>query len=99
MNMAHVEVVVDKNGEQSRIMNVSEGVGPKWGMPEDVMLVKALLEVPLLYWGSDPGTLSSPTIGTLDENTKANIKIFQTKFNGFAKGLGNPERLSADGRV
>ena len=97
--MAHVEKVAELNGEESRIMNVSEGVGPNWGMPDDVMLVKALLETPLLYWGADPGTLSSPTSGTLDENTKKNVKVFQKKFNQSAKSLGNPERLTEDGRV
>lgn len=63
------------------------------------MLVKALLTVPLMAWGYDPHTLALPNSGALDDSTKKNIKIFQQKFNEFAKGLGNPERLTVDGRV
>jgi hypothetical protein len=97
--MAHVEII-EQNGDQSRIMNVTEGVGPNWGMKDDVMLVKALLEIVLINmrW-VQPGELSSTTSGTLDDKTKKNIKTFQKKFNEMAKGLNNPERLSVDGRV
>ena len=53
--MAHVEIVADRNGEKSKILNVTDAVGPTWGMEEDVLLVKTLLEVPLMSWGVNPG--------------------------------------------
>jgi len=97
--MAHVEIVAVGNGEKSKILNVTDAVGPSWGIEEDVMLVKTLLEVPLYSWGVNPGTQHLVMVGTLDEKTKANIKIFQTKFNEYTKGFGSPERLTVDGRV
>lgn len=96
--MAYIEVL-EENGDQSRIMNVTAGVGPDWGMPEDVMLVKALLQIVLINMGYPATKLSSSHSGTLDKPTKENIKVFQQKFNTNAKSLGNPERLTVDGRV
>jgi len=97
--MAHVEII-ENNGEKSRIMNVTEAVGPNWGQEDDVILVKVLLEIVLINmrW-VEPGALSSTRSGTLDDLTKKNIKTFQQKFNETAKNLNNSERLTVDGRV
>ena len=97
--MPHVEVV-EQNGDRSRIMNVTEAVGPSWGMQDDVILVKVLLEIVLINMRrTQSGALSSTKSGTLDDKTKKNIRLFQQKFNDMAKGLYNPERLTVDGRV
>src|SRR5436190_19436563 len=74
--MAQVEVI-ENNQDMSRIMNVTEAVGPKWGMPDDVMLVKALLATALPEYGVPPSNCSSPSSGTLDSQTLRNIKLFQ----------------------
>lgn len=97
--MAFVEEIQD-NEDRSHIMNVSMAVGPNWGNQDDVMLVKALLEIILINmrWASG-SELSSSRSGTFDEKTKKNIKLFQKKFNETATSLSNPERLSVDGRV
>lgn len=97
--MAQIDII-EHNGEEKHLMNVTEAVGPKWGMPDDVMLVKALLEIVLINmrW-TDPAALSSTTSGTLDAKTKENIKTFQRKFNEAAKGGNHPEVLTVDGRV
>lgn len=97
--MAHVEAI-ENNGEKSHIMNVSMAVGPHWGQEDDVMLVKALLEIVLInmHWAGG-AELSSSRSGTLDAKTKKNIKLFQKNFNQLAASLKNAERLSVDGRV
>lgn len=97
--MAQVEVV-EQNGEQVHMMNVTQAVGPTWGQQDDVILVKVLLEIVLINmrW-VQPGELSSSVSGTLDDKTKKNIKIFQQKFNEFAKSNRHPERLEVDGRI
>ena len=96
--MAHVEEI-EQNGEKLAMMNVTAAVGPDWGAPNDVMLVKALLQLVLINMGIPGDQTSSSHSGTLDPLTKKNIKLFQTRFNEYAKGLGNPERLTVDGRV
>jgi hypothetical protein len=97
--MAQVDIV-DQNGEKLQMMNVTEAVGPEWGQPDDVILVKVLLEIVLvnMRW-CPPGDLSSTHSGTLDAKTKKNIRLFQSKFNEVAKQLGNAERLTVDGRI
>lgn len=97
--MAQVDVV-EQNGEQLHMMNVTAAVGPDWGMHDDVILVKVLLEIVLINmrWCA-PGDLGSTNSGTLDGKTKKNIKLFQSKFNEVAKQLSNPEQLTVDGRV
>lgn len=97
--MAQVEVV-EQNGEQVHMMNVTEAVGPNWGMQDDVILVKVLLEIVLINmkW-IQPGDLSSSRSGTLDGKTKKNIKVFQQKFNETATNSNHPERLTVDGRI
>jgi hypothetical protein len=97
--MAQIDVL-EQGGEQLHMMNVTAGVGPDWGMHDDVILVKVLLEIVLvnMRW-CPPGDLSSTQSGTLDDKTKKNIKLFQSKFNEAAQQLGNPERLTVDGRV
>lgn len=97
--MAKVEII-EGNNQKWYLMNVTGAVGPQWGMEDDVILVKVLLEIVLtnLRW-VQPNELSPTTSGTLDYKTKKNIKSFQQKFNEFAKGFNNPERLVADGRV
>jgi hypothetical protein len=91
---------INYNGRKARIMNVSQAVGPNWGGHEDVILVKVLLEIVLvnMRW-CEPGALSSSHVGTLDDKTKKNIKLFQQKFNDTSKAMNNPQRLSVDGRV
>ena len=96
--MAQIDVINDNTG-QSRIMNVTEAVGPNWGLPEDVMLVKALLQIVLINMGHPASKTSGSQAGTLDQQTKDNIKVFQQKFNQVAKSLGNAEQLTVDGRV
>ena len=83
----------------SRIMNVTEAVGPKWGMPDDVMLVKALLATALPEYGVPPSNCSSPSSGTLDSQTLRNIKLFQENVNTVNTAFKSPQRLSVDGRV
>src|SRR5688572_20532753 len=97
--MAHVEEIEDK-GEKVHMMNVSMAVGPNWGNQDDVMLVKALLEIVLINMRWAGGSeLSSSRSGTLDQKTVKNIKLFQKKFNEMATSASNPERLTVDGRV
>ena len=48
--MAQIDVINDNTG-QSMIMIVTEAVGQNWGLPEDVMLVNALLQIVLINMG------------------------------------------------
>jgi hypothetical protein len=96
--MASVDVI-DANGERLNLMNVTQGVGPHYGTEDDVMLVKALLSVVLGAWGHPDSTLPEATSGTLDEQTKKNIKIYRQKFNDNCKTGKLAARLTVDGRV
>lgn len=90
---------IDLNGQKIQLMNVSQPVGPFNGLSDDVMLVKALLNVALGDLGVDDSELPLPTAGTLDAATKKNIKLFQRTINELNQSISNPERLSVDGRV
>lgn len=97
--MAHVEVISQINGDKARIMNVTEAVGPKWGMPDDVVLVKALLATVLPEFGVPASNCSSPTSGTLDSQTLRNIKLYQESVNSVNQAFKSSQRLAVDGRV
>ncbi len=96
--MAQVDVI-KVDSQDMYLMNVTAGVGPNWGMPDDVRLVKALLIHSFIFWGLPTDNLSNPTAGTLDKNTQENIRTYQKYFNEWAKSSVNPTRLTSDGRV
>jgi hypothetical protein len=96
--MAVVETM-ENNGEKFHVMNVSEAVGPAYGEDDDVMLVKALLKIVLSMNGHPPSKLPEATSGTLDAQTKANIKHWQRRYNQLSESSKNPSRLTVDGRV
>lgn len=96
--MAKVETL-DVSGGKMEILNVSQPVGPFRGELDDVIAVKGLLFIALGDLGVDESRLVRPFAGTLDEMTKANIKLFQQKINELNKSIRNPERLTVDGRI
>jgi hypothetical protein len=96
--MANVDVV-ENNGEKLYLMNVTEAVGPNYGLSDDVVLVKALLNIVLSMNAYPADKLPDPNSGTLDKKTKDGIKAWQQRFNQLCESNGNPNRLSVDGRV
>jgi hypothetical protein len=97
--MAQVDII-KVDGQDMYLMNVTQPVGPNYGGPEDVMLVKALLEGAFDFWGWRSYIIvSPPTSGTFDKTTQDNIKIYQKKFNEWMTSSGNQSRLTVDGRV
>jgi|GEM_PF-4459201 len=98
--MASVDIVED-NGEKFFLMNVTERVGRfnSLNKGDDAQLVKALLVYALGSLGHPPARLPAPTTGTLDEQTKSNILIYQQKMNNLAKSQKKPARLQENGIV
>lgn len=96
--MAYAINAHKEDGTEIVLLNVSNAVGPHHGAVDDVILVKALLKIALEWWNLEE-TFPEPSSGTLDAQTKENIKRFQAKFNSFAKTYGSPKRLTVDGRV